>query len=91
MAQVTDPVIERLLEMNTQLRVRAEQLETALQSRIVIEQAKGIIAERYGVSLDRAFEILRRAARNNRIRVHALASRVIDERTTPAEIAEQLA
>ena len=67
---------------------RNRQLEQALQSRILIEQAKGILAERLSLKPDEAFELLRRGARNHRIRVHDLAARVIEERETPAEIAE---
>lgn len=44
----------------------AEQLQTALNSRIVIEQAKGVIAERTHVDMGQAFEMLRTAARSSR-------------------------
>jgi hypothetical protein len=72
-------VARALLERNAQL-------ERALQSRILIEQAKGILAERFGVHPDEAFDVLRRAARNHRLRVHDLSARVIAERETPPEI-----
>ena len=62
------------------------QLELALSSRVVIEQAKGILAERLSIGVDPAFELLRRAARSNRMRIHDLARRVVEERETPAEI-----
>ena len=67
---------------------RNRQLEHALQSRILIEQAKGILAERFSRTPDEAFELLRRGARNHRVRVHELAARVIAEPETPVEIAE---
>jgi hypothetical protein len=62
------------------------QLEYALESRVVIEQAKGVLAERWGVPPDGAFELLRTAARSNRIRVRDLAQRVVETRTTPPEL-----
>lgn len=44
----------------------ASQLQAALNSRVIIEQAKGVIAEREGVSMGEAFEILRAEARASR-------------------------
>ena len=97
MAQVGDEWVEarsdalaRLVELNTHLLDKTRQLETALESRIVIEQAKGIIAGRHVVHVEAAFDALRRAARSNRIRLHDLAARVVAEPVTPAEITRYL-
>ena len=65
---------------------RARQLQTALETRIVIEQAKGILAERFGLGMEAAFDLLRRGARSNRIDIHTIAQKVVSSDTTPAEI-----
>jgi ANTAR domain len=72
-------------------REKIVQLETALQSRIVIEQAKGVLAERLGVDVDTAFGILRYAARSHRMKLHELAARVVNERMTPPPVVVAIA
>jgi AmiR/NasT family two-component response regulator len=67
-------------------RNRAEQLQQALDSRIVIEQAKGILAERFMLDIDKAFALLRASARRHRIKIHDLAAEVVASRTTPNPI-----
>ena len=54
-----------------------EQLSAALTSRVVIEQAKGVIAERAGVDLAEAFSRLRRYARNRNLRLTEVAEAAI--------------
>lgn len=82
---------ERLYALVDSLTARNLQLEHALRSRIVIEQAKGVLSERFGIDVATAFELLRRASRSNRIRVHLLAQRVVNARETPPEIDAVLA
>jgi transcriptional regulator with GAF, ATPase, and Fis domain len=53
------------------------QLQAALDSRVLIEQAKGVIASTQGVSIDEAFALLRRFARDRGLRIHDVAARVI--------------
>ena len=55
----------------------ASQLQHALDSRVVIEQAKGKLSERRGVTVTEAFETLRRYARNNGIKMHDVATAVM--------------
>ena len=59
-------------------QVLNEQLNHALNSRIVIEQAKGIIAEREGLNMDQAFSALRNHARCHNLRLVDVAGDVID-------------
>jgi len=73
------------------LEEKVAQLEHALQSRIVIEQAKGILSERLAVSIDEAFDILRYAARSHRTKLHEVAGRVVTERSTPAPVVVAIA
>ncbi len=53
-----------------------EQLTQALSTRIVIEQAKGVVAERAGVDMERAFVRLRSHARNHNLRLTDVAQAV---------------
>ncbi len=58
-------------------RVRA-QLQEALDSRVLLEQAKGVLAERHGVHPDDAFARLRGEARASRRRLRDVAQEVVD-------------
>src|SRR6202011_2222897 len=55
-----------------------EQLQTALNSRVIIEQAKGKLAERLGVDTDQAFSLLRDRARTSNRRLSDLARAFVD-------------
>ena len=55
-----------------------EQLQTALNSRVIIEQAKGKLAERLGLDMDQAFNLLRDYARARNLRLSDLAQAFID-------------
>lgn len=63
-----------------QQEVLAEQLQTALNSRVIIEQAKGVIAERFKMSMGSAFELLRAAARASRRPLSEVAADVAEGR-----------
>jgi len=58
----------------------SEQLQFALNSRIVIEQAKGAVARALGVGVEEAFEIVRTHARTHRMRLTEVARAVVTDR-----------
>jgi hypothetical protein len=55
-----------------------EQLQTALTSRVIIEQAKGALAQRGDLSMDAAFDRLRRYARDHNLRLSEVARQVVE-------------
>lgn len=58
--------------------VREEQFETALASRDVIGQAKGILMNHYKVDADRAFEMLRGLSQHDNIPLRTIAQKIIE-------------
>ena len=74
---------QRTLE---QSHVENSQLETALTSRILIEQVKGVLAERWSTSVDHAFQVFRSYARARRLRLTDLATRIISGDFDTADI-----
>jgi GAF domain-containing protein len=64
-------VVARSEELNHQLQI-------ALETRVIIEQAKGVLAERGGLEVDAAFDRLRRYARRTQQRLSAVARGVVD-------------
>jgi hypothetical protein len=59
---------------------RAGQLQRALESRVAIEQAKGMLAVELGTEVDSAFEVMRAYTRNHGLRLHAVAAAVVERR-----------
>ena len=53
--------------------ILAEQLHRALDSRVLVEQAKGIISHSLSVSMDQAFAVLRAHARDNNLTIRSVA------------------
>jgi len=55
----------------------SEQLQKALESRIIIEQAKGITATQHSVTIDQAYQRMRRHARNNNASLRVVAEAIV--------------
>ena len=55
-----------------------EQLQQAVENRLVIEQAKGILAAHHGISVNQAFERLRAHARNHNATIRAVADAIVN-------------
>ncbi len=71
---------ERLIR---QAELLTEQLQFALNSRVVIEQAKGAIARSLGVSVTEAFDLLRGHARRERVGLTDLAMKIVESPEGP--------
>lgn len=82
-AAATVVVIQREADRN---RATVTQLQTALTSRIGIEQAKGMMAGKLGVDVDEAFRILREYARSNNRKLSDLAAEVVKGEADPSAL-----
>jgi hypothetical protein len=79
-------VTGRLLSSTNEARHRGDlvvQLQGALDSRVLVEQAKGVLMEREGLSAQAAFERLRRRARARSRRIDDVARELIADRAPP--------
>jgi transcriptional regulator with GAF, ATPase, and Fis domain len=74
---------QRSIHRNEEL---AEQLQSALDTRTIIEQAKGVLAERRQISVDEAFKLLREHARSHNLRLSDLAREVTEGSTAASEL-----
>lgn len=74
---------ERALREHTLL---IEQLQTALNSRVIIEQAKGMLAEYLTVTADDAFLVLRTYARSHNRKLAEVASEIVERQLTRADL-----
>ena len=64
----------RCIEM---LEAQVHQLETALETRIVIEQAKGVLAAQSGTPIDGCFELLRRRSQLQNRKLREIAAEIV--------------
>ncbi|SNX62732.1 GAF domain-containing protein [Streptomyces sp. TLI_55] len=83
MADFTAIALERAGEADRSRTLNA-QLELALTSRVVIEQAKGILATRLSLTMDDAFTLLRGHARSHHRPLHDVAREIVEGRADPA-------
>jgi ANTAR domain len=89
--EITSTGDTELAELVDRLTEERDQLAYALETRIVIEQAKGMLAERYGLSVGDAFLLLRQSARSAQMKIHLLAEQVVTSPTSPQAIVRGLA
>ncbi|NMO88452.1 GAF and ANTAR domain-containing protein [Actinomycetospora sp. TBRC 11914] len=84
LADVASTVLRQQRSLHEAHRTAA-QLQTALDHRVIIEQTKGVLSERGGISADEAFVRLRRFARKNNLKITDVARAVMDDAldTTP--------
>ena len=66
----------------------AAQLQTALTGRIILEQAKGVVAHAGGLDVSQAFDVLRRYARDHNVRLAELAASVVSRAVRPQQLLE---
>lgn len=72
-------------------RELSDQLQSALRTRIIIEQAKGVLAEQAALDMGVAFEVLRRYSRNRSRRLREVATEIVNGRLSAADIVGQAA
>ncbi|GLY98451.1 GAF and ANTAR domain-containing protein [Actinoplanes sp. NBRC 103695] len=71
--------------------VLTEQLQGALNSRIVIEQAKGAVAQAHGIGVDDAFTRIRTYARDNNRKLTDVAHAIVADQSTLRDLSSQSA
>ena len=64
-----------------------EQLQNALNSRVIIEQAKGVLAERGSIGLDAAFDRLRGYSRHHNLKLSDVGRQIIESDLATAVLA----
>lgn len=80
--QITEVVVARVLQAETLRAAMAvrEQLEHALQARVVIEQAKGMVAAELGVSIDEALALIRTFSRSQHLRLADVSGDIVSRK-----------
>ena len=88
--ETRDDELERLHARVAELEEQNENLRIGLASRILVEQAKGVLIERLDLPADAIFELLRSASRRSRMKIHDLAAEILKSRVTPAYIEREI-
>jgi GAF domain-containing protein len=83
-AELVSVLIVKALQASEQERL-ASQLQHALDARVLVEQAKGMLMERHGITAEQAYDRLRRHARSDRRRVADVARETIEGRIARAD------
>ena len=73
----THRALNEALQCIDLLEAQVHQLETALESRIVIEQAKGVLAARSGEPVEAAFEVLRKRSQLQNRKLREIAGEIV--------------
>ena len=60
-----------------------EQLRSAIASRTILGQAQGILMERYKISAEKSFEVLRRVSQDSNVKVRDVAQHLVETGETP--------
>jgi GAF domain-containing protein len=77
-------ILQHRVQKDEQLVIAG--LQTALESRVMIEQAKGITAQELGVGMDEAFDVIRSHARKTNQRLHDVARAISSGRLSAKDI-----
>jgi GAF domain-containing protein len=77
LADIAASYVINASRLDRQRRI-SEQLQEALESRVIIEQAKGVLAAELGISVDKAFQVLRMHARQRGATLRAVAEAVVN-------------
>jgi GAF domain-containing protein len=89
-ANMATAYLVRVTEL-AESRQLAKQLQEALDSRVVIEQAKGILAAEYQITVDEAFQRLRQHSQDNNLKLTEVCNAVVNMKlrfpvTEPSQI-----
>jgi ANTAR domain len=82
--------LARLLVRVDEVERENESLRIALASRIVIEQAKGVLIERLDLPPEAVFELMRSVARRSRRKVQDIAAEILTTRVSPEYIESEI-